>query len=319
MDLLLLAFLSAWPLAGGIPAAGGRAVIDWDAEPDADPDTGDPVEGKKGGADDPSLVAVLEQGAILGKAERLTGGNMIKYVLRLDDGSREGLKVVFKPAQVGDWGDWRNEVAAWRLDQALGYGLVPGTARRELPFSLFDLSDPKVAAALRPDATEPPRPEDTVEGAVQVWVPSARVADEGEGRAWAELMLTALGKPGALIEEPAVAGFFVRLVILDFLLSNPDRYSGGNMLKDSTGRLWAIDNAGAFVGCVRPKLDLKKLRRFERVAVEALKKVDREGFRGQLVGLVSDRQFRQFWRRRREVLDRVRELVDQHGRKRVYF
>jgi hypothetical protein len=270
-------------------------------------------------ADDPELVEVLEKAEIRGKIERLSGGNMVKYLFRVDDGSTEGLKAVFKPEQGGDRGDWRKEVAAWRLDRELGYGLVPATGIRELPMSLFDLTDPKIAAALRPEAKGPPRPDEMLQGAIQVWVPGARVADEGEGRAWAEQMLVDLGKPGAAIPDRATASFFVKLVIFDYLLSDPDRYSGGNLLKDSSGRYWAIDNAGAFVGCVRPGLDLKKLRRFERDAVQRLKKLDRKTLNAQLGGLVSEHQLRQLRQRRRQVLDRVRELGEQLGRKRVYF
>ncbi|MBM4355807.1 MAG: hypothetical protein FJ109_18790 [Deltaproteobacteria bacterium] len=336
MALALSILLLAWPTVetgpldstSAIPACCGRpppagaapAESDYDAAVDADADAaGAEKECRKLDADDPALAEVLEQAEIVGKVSRLTGGNMIKYVFRLKDGSPEGLKVVFKPAQVGDWGDWKNEIAAYRIDQALGFRLVPATARRELPFSLFDLSDPKVAAALRPDALEPPGPDETVEGALQVWVPSSHVAEEGEGRAWAEKMLTELGTTAGDLEDRVTAAVFVRLVIFDFLLSNPDRYSGGNMLRDSGGRYWAIDNAGAFVGCVRPKTDLLKLRRFEKVAVERLKKLDRKTLRTQLKGLLTDGRFRTFWKRRREVLERVRELSSKLGKSKVLF
>ncbi len=342
LGFVLSTFLLAWPtlVVGGAGENGYGCDCDYDCDYDYDYDydydadadaDADPVasadsgiggggkEPERAGADNPALVAVLEKAEIRGEIKKLTGGNMIKYVFRLEDGSRDGLKVVLKPEQAGDWGDWRYEVAAWHLDQALGYGLVPATAIRELPMSLFDLSDPKIAELLRPGQKEAPRPDERLCGAVQVWVAESRVADEGEGRAWADAMLTELGSPGTAIKDPAVASFFVRMVIFDFLLSDPDRYSGGNLLKDSTGRFWAIDNAGAFVGCVRPRTDLNKLKRFEKEAVQRLRKLNRKELRTKLAGLVSERQLRQLWKRRGEALDRVHELGDKLGKKRVLF
>ena len=66
-------------------------------------------------------------------------------------------------------------------------------------------------------------------GSLQRWVPNSRTWQE-TGKSW---------------EDTSDTKRFAQMKVLDALLGNTDRHPG-NVLEDKSGKVWAIDNGGAF-------------------------------------------------------------------------
>jgi hypothetical protein len=278
-----------------------------------------PLPAVTGGVEAPVTVAAywvveesLRSRPVSGTVRRLRGGNMLKYTLRLRDGSARGVKVLFKPDQEIAGSDYRKEVAAYLMDRALALHHVPVTIERSLPCALFLEADPEHAAAL-------PCESDEVPGAVQVWVRRARDPLEDRARNWALDWLGRLEQAAGFVERPAEAVQFADLVVFDYLQRNPDRYTGGNLLLDRGGHYWFIDNAAAFSGATRPIEDFERLARFDPDLVATLRTVDDGALDGMLSPYLWPAARRRLLARRRKVLERVDRLVALHGEDAVFI
>ncbi len=243
------------------------------------------------------------------------------YVLKLT--LANGQVAGFKPRSHLPLGDrrYRGEIAAYRLAAALALLNVP----RVLPRS-FD------AASLRPllpdfDAKAWPDDDGRLRGAVWAWNPNYEIVplEQPSARAGWEPWLTDARTP-VPFDQRGLARALSTLVAFDYITGNWDRWSGGNVARDSkTETLLFIDNDGAFYD--PPPADslatqlafLRRVVRFSRSFVVMLRTLDEAklhavfGEESPGVPLLPDRVVTGVDRRRQTVLDLVDRRLKQGG------
>jgi hypothetical protein len=247
------------------------------------------------------------------------------------------LKLTFANGQVAGWkprsrlplGDrrYRGEIAAYRLGAALGLGNVPRVEPVSLP-----------AAALRavlPDFDAKALPDDDgrVRGALWAWNPNYEVVplETPAARAGWEPWLTDARTP-VPPDQRDLARALSTLVAFDFITGNWDRWSGGNVARDSaTHALLYVDNDGAFYD--PPPADslatqlalLRRVVRFSRSFVTALRALDQAKLHAVFgdetpgVPLLTDRVIAGVDARRRTVLEVIDRRLAQAGDAGVTF
>jgi hypothetical protein len=153
-----------------------------------------------------------------------------------------------------------------------------------------------------------------LEGSLQLCVSGAHDPTDGNGLAWAEEQLAELSDPTQPIDlDLEDARQFSRLLVFDFLQSNPDRFSGGNLLQTDDGAYWFIDNADAYYRCYRPRRFMKKLCYFDRHQVETLRTLSQDELLLELHELLGPKQAGRVWERLEKVLERVDGLIAEYG------
>ena len=121
-------------------------------------------------------------------------------------------------------------------------------------------------------------PDGRTIGTASYWIPIIKDSgfDTPDGRKQTQAWLT-IGQP-IPPEQLSMAAQVSTLIVFDFLTSNPDRYSGGNMKMSEDGKqLFFMDNTMSFYvdgsGNERNREVLYKTQRFSRTLVQALDKV----------------------------------------------
>ena len=116
-------------------------------------------------------------------------------------------------------------------------------------------------------------------GEASYWIPVIKDSglDTPDGRREAEAWLT----QGETIpmERRSMAAQLSGSIVFDFLIDNPDRYSGGNMKMSEDGtRLFFMDNTMSFFldpeGMEKVRVVLLRTQRFSRSLYEALGRLD---------------------------------------------
>src|SRR5262249_34276916 len=149
----------------------------------------------------------------------------------------DGSRAAFKPAQTNLQTIPRKEVAAYRLNRLLGLNSVaPAAPRLVSRDELLAHLHPETLPALpRIQAETMFNPLGKTAGVMMYWI--AEIKDSGldtkEGEAESAQWLTQ-GAPLAADKRP-LAAQLSNLIVFDFLASNPDRYSGGNMKMSPDG------------------------------------------------------------------------------------
>ena len=201
------------------------------------------------------------------------GGGSVSMRVKFKDGKKAALKA----EQTGHPTDPRSEIAAYHLDRLLGFGrTAPVVGRR------FDMA--KIRAALVASKAEPAfldRLEKLVvrdghlDAALIAWH-TAPLVEEEVAPAWIAPLAD---------KDPVEKDMLPKLkdwsdlVVFDFLVDNPDRYSGGNILRlDKGGPIVFLDQGAAFgrgrLQAKQTTMDrLQKVCRFRRETLSALKKV----------------------------------------------
>ncbi len=204
------------------------------------------------------------------------GGSSLSFRVEFADGSR----AAWKPMQTNMQSVPRKEVAAYRLNRLLGLHAVPPAAPRAVKRAeLFDHLHPESVIALpRIKAETVFGPDGTTIGTASYWIPIIKDAgfDTPDGRRQTQVWLT-VGQP-IPPERLSMAAQVSSLIVFDFLTSNPDRYSGGNMKMSEDGKqLFFMDNTMSFYvdgnGNERNREILYKTQRFSRSLIAALDKV----------------------------------------------
>jgi hypothetical protein len=204
------------------------------------------------------------------------GGSTLSFRVELADGSR----AAFKPAQTDLRTIPRKEVAAYRLNRLLGLDAVPPAAPRMVSREeIFSHLDPDSLTALpRIRAETVFNPTGRTAGVVMYWVPGIKDSDldTPEGIHQSMQWLTQ-GQP-IPVDKRSLAAQLSQLVVFDFLTSNPDRYSGGNMKTSADGsRLLFMDNTMSFFiepeGNQKTRSILHRTQRFSRQLYQALDRV----------------------------------------------
>src|SRR3569623_1795818 len=213
------------------------------------------------------------------------GGSSLSFRVDFADGSR----AAWKPVQTNAQTVPRKEVAAYRLNRLLGLDAVPPAAAR--PISKEDLF-----GKLHPDSLPAlPRiraetiigPNGQVAGEASYWIPVIKDSDldtpEGHQQITAWLPQ---GEP-IPFERRAFMAQVAVLLVIDFLIANPDRYSGGNLKTSEDGsHLFFMDNTMSFFlepqGTEKNRAMLLRQQKFSRRVQQALPLVDVSTLRRQL-------------------------------------
>jgi len=202
------------------------------------------------------------------------GGASVSMRVRFADGK----KAAMKPEQNGHPTDPRAEIAAYHIDRLLGFGRTAAVAGRR--FALADVraalvtSGADQAFLARVDTSLVAR-DGQIAAAMIAWHTAALVEEESDP-AWISPLGTSEPVPADALSRLAE---WSDLVVFDFLVDNPDRYSGGNVLRlDKGGPLVFLDQGAAFgQNRLRAKLTtrarLDKVCRFRKDTLAALRRV----------------------------------------------
>ncbi|HVZ88224.1 MAG TPA: hypothetical protein VHG72_14730 [Polyangia bacterium] len=205
------------------------------------------------------------------------GGSSISFRVDFADGSR----AAWKPTQTNTQTIPRKEIAAYRLNRLLGLNAVPPAAPRAV-------SREDLLAHLHPESQEYlPRieaetifgPNGVTMGTASYWIPVIKDSgfDTPEGQRQSTAWLSVGGEP-IPPDRMSLARQISDLILFDFLTSNPDRYSGGNMKMSPDGtELFFMDNTMSFFvdpqGTEKNRDVLYRTQRFSRELVAALDRV----------------------------------------------
>jgi len=249
------------------------------------------------------------------------GGSSLSFRVDFADGSR----AAWKPAQTNAQTVPRKEVAAYRLNRLLGLNAVaPATQRSISRDDLFGLLDPDSLVALpRIRAETIVGPNGLISGEASYWIPVIKdsLFDTPVGHAILTGWLTQ-GQP-IPFEQRGLVAQVARLVVFDFLIANPDRYSGGNMKTSEDGsQLFFMDNTMSFFldadGPEKTRLNLYRTQRFSRGLHQALGHLDLRGLRRCLhepdgTDILTDAELRAVVERRLFIERYVADLIKQFG------
>jgi hypothetical protein len=243
------------------------------------------------GMSDDLLLARLRK-APVARTKLNRGGSSLSFRLEFADGSR----AAFKPAQTNLQTIPRKEVAAYRINRLLGLSGVPpavprAVSRDELMRNLHPESQPFLAR-IRAETLFNPQGKSL--GAASYWIPE--IKDSGLDTPEGMQRSAAWMKIGTTIapEDEWLAAQLSNLIVFDFLIANPDRYSGGNIKMSPEGdRLYFMDNTMAFFlnpeGHARNRAWLDRTERFSRRLWNALGRLTEAGL-GRLLGPDLDGQ-----------------------------
>lgn len=241
------------------------------------------------GLDDDVLIARMRSQPI-SKIKFNRGGSSLSFRVDFADGSR----AAFKPAQTNLQTIPRKEVAAYRINRLLGLNAVsPATPRMVTRAEIFAHLHPETAPMLpRIRAETVFDPRGTTAGVMMFWIPAIKDAglDTPDGIARSSQWLT----HGQAIppDKHGLAAQLSDLFVFDFLISNPDRYSGGNMLTSPDGsRLYFMDNTLSFFiepeGSEKTRTALHRAQRFSRRLYQALDRISEDSL-GRILSQASE-------------------------------
>ena len=250
-----------------------------------------PADGKGAGLAGP-VDSALDSGWItrLATAEitELTanrGGGSVSLKARFADGKKAAIKL----EQTGHPTDPRAEIAAYHVDRLLGFGRTAVVVGRS--FALADLRAALVAGKAEPAFLDRldklvVTPDGRVAAAMVAWH-TASLVEEAVAPTWADALNT---------KDPVAPDLLSRvsewsdLVVFDFLIDNPDRFSGGNILRlDRKGPLVFLDQGAAFgKNRLKEKLTtkdrLEKVCRFQTATLAALARATPAPGKGETLG-----------------------------------
>jgi len=230
------------------------------------------------GMEDDFLIARLRSQPIV-RMKFNKGGSSLSFRVDFADGSR----AAFKPAQTNLQTIPRREVAAYRINRLLGLGAVaPATPRMVTRDEMFAHLHPETIPMLpRIRAETVFDPRGNTAGVMMYWIPVIKDSglDTPDGMRESTRWLT----QGQAIpaEKHALAAQLADLLVFDFLISNPDRTSGGNMLTNDDGsRLLFMDNTLSFFiepqGSDKTRAALARSQRFSRRLYQALDRISEQ-------------------------------------------
>lgn len=225
------------------------------------------------GMDDDMLLERVRRQPIT-KVKLNKGGSSLSFRVDFADGSR----AAFKPAQTNLQTIPRKEVAAYRINRLLGLSSVaPAAPRMVSRDELFQhLHSETMPFLPRIRAETLFNPVGETAGVVMYWIPEIKDSglDTPEGIAMTAQWL-AQGYPLPPLDKRTLAAQVSNLIVFDFLISNPDRYSGGNMKMSPDGsQLFFMDNTMGFfldpMGHEKPRVVLLRTQRFSKRLYRAL-------------------------------------------------
>ena len=145
---------------------------------------------------------------------------------------------------------------------------------------------------------------------------------EAARKQWAEWLKAYKALPG---EHAALTAQISVMLIFDFLINNPDRFSGNNTLGTPDSRfLYFMDNTYSFHPAPRAgamaRMGLARVQRFSRRFFQRLKALDEPRLRAALGAdrscpwpLLTDEELRAVIARRDHVVQHVNAVVARYG------
>ncbi len=219
------------------------------------------------------------------RAKLNKGGSSISFRIDFADGSR----AAFKPEQINPQTVPRKEVAAYRINRALGLHAVPPATMRtlhhddlvgKLPPEAHFLSARIEAETLFDD-------EGFTRGELSYWIPtiidSHLDADESVVT-WTKWMTVGEALPP---DKANLMQQLSSLLVFDMLTNNSDRFSGGNLMTSPDWQtLYWMDNTFGFQvepeGHIRCRAYLSHCQKFSRRLIAALRSFDLAALRRAL-------------------------------------
>ncbi len=282
------------------------------------------------GLPDQELLAPLRDGEVVAvKFNR--GGSSISLRLDFDNGAR----CAFKPRQTNYQTVPRKEVAAYRLSRLLGLSSVQPAIGRAFPAeAIFAAITPSSREYLPRLRSEIIREQGMVVGELSWWIPTIQSVvidgfpvDSVDGIVSLKRYLDV----GAVIPEEhrELMAQLSNMLVFDFLINNPDRWSGGNVKVSDDGQtLFFMDNTLSFSPHPRAerkvRLYLQRARTFSRRLIRELRDLDEDLVRRALAEdlgafdfLLTDQEIDAMFSRRDIALAYVDELIAEHGEKAV--
>lgn len=255
------------------------------------------------------------------------GGTSLSLRLDFEGGAR----AAFKPRQVWMQSQPRKEVAAYRMNLLLGLNAVAPAVGRAFRadelISKLDKDSRYQAARLRKEMIIR---QGEVHGELSWWIPVIRYArisghevDSTEGVvAWMRL----LRGQGAIPEkELNMAKQISDVLVFDFLINNPDRWSGGNArMSGDKRKLYFMDNTMSFGlesrGHSKVRAYLERSEKFSRSLIERVRAMNEIRFRNSVSYdvapfeyLLTDSEIAAVMERRKHLLAYIDALIEQKG------
>jgi hypothetical protein len=274
------------------------------------------------GMKDELLLERMRMGEVV-QAKLNKGGSSISFRLDFADGSR----AAFKPEQTNPQTVPRKEIAAYRLNRLLGLNRVPPATRRT--FHRDDLVGklPPDAAFLstRINAETLFDEEGFTRGEVSFWIPvivDSHLDTLDSVLTWWRWMTIGEEIPA---DKREIMGQLSSLLIFDLLTNNSDRFSGGNLMTSSDGRvLYWMDNTFGFQvdpdGHSKCRIYLFRAQKFSRRMVEAVRRLDMASLKEALAhepSLLSQAEIDAVLARRDVALKYLDGLVAEYGEDQV--
>ncbi len=255
------------------------------------------------------------------------GGSSISMRIDFENGAR----AAFKPRQTNWQSVPRREVVAFRINRLLGLGSVPPAIGRR-----FEASE--LLGALHPDSrffkprlkAEMVQKDGWVVGELSWWIPVIRRGkvdgyeiDSMEGIvSWKRYLAIGAKIPA---RDQALVQQISSMVLFDFIINNPDRWSGGNARVSEDQRLlYFMDNTLSFGdrpdGHPKARTYFERCHTFSRSLVARLRTLEEAEIREVLDQdvepfeyLLRDVEIAALLSRRDRALSYIDSLIRQHG------
>jgi hypothetical protein len=279
------------------------------------------------GISDEVLLEPLRESAV-SEVKFNHGGSSISLRIELENGAR----AAFKPKQTSLHSVPHREVAAYRINRLLGLSAVAPAFGRT--FSLDEL-----LGHLRSDSVkyrtrlieQMTATDGQVVGAMMWWIPVIKRAkvdryeiDSTDGIVTWQRYLAA-GSPIPHDQRRLVAQIS-DMTLFDFIINNPDRWSGGNTRVSEDGlTLYFMDNTLSFGndadGHGKVWTYFTRVQKFSRGLVSRLRHLDDVSIRAALDAraedafgdLLEDEEVEALLARRDRALDYIDGLIETHG------
>ncbi len=219
-----------------------------------------------------------------------------------------GLQAAVKPDQVRIT-RYQSEVAAYRVSRALGLDMVPPSCVRRIPAEQLMAGMPK-SLVERMQAELNVGPDGMVATAIIAWVPHLHGLRLEEFDWWRPMLLRGEALPSNKRRRVLEIS---TLLLLDYLILNHDRWSGGNT-HESDGQMVFIDQGAGFGPERHHKRSrlamrtLKQAERFPREVANQLLQLELEPLTRELQGLLSEEEIEGLVYRVKHARDYLRSL-----------
>lgn len=312
------------PPASKIPETEIEEAISLDASV---PDT---ATGSFGGVPDEELLGPLRDSKIA-SVRFNKGGSSISLRLDFENGAR----AAFKPKQVNWQSVPRREVVAYRINRLLGLSSVPPAIGRRFEARSLLASLDSSSTGFRPRLrAEIVQKSGWVSGEISWWIPVIRRAkidgfdiDSMEGIvSWKRYLRVNSKMPN---KSRDLLMQISDMVLFDFVINNPDRWSGGNARVSENGsELYFMDNTMSFgkskTGNRKTRIYFQRCQVFSRELVSRLRELDEETVRREIGRdvepfpyLLDDAEIVALLARRDSALVYLDSLIAKYGEEKV--